>query len=69
MHEYGQTFNEVKKYTIPQLLLFQRKIKIRKERRDEYEAKLHGFKLKKSGLDVEGCVPIESILPNEGLKM
>jgi hypothetical protein len=69
MHEYGHSFNEVRKFTMPQLHLFQRKIKVRKTIQDEYEAKLHGFKLKKDGLDIEGCVPIEDILPSGGLKM
>jgi hypothetical protein len=62
MHEYTCTFEEVKSWTIPQLLFFVDKIMDRQERELKKEAKLHGADYKTQGLDTDGAVPIEYVM-------
>lgn len=55
---------DVRKLTREQMFLFLEKIRDRKEDQLKNEVHLHGGKWNHKGLDIDGAIPIETIMDN-----
>jgi hypothetical protein len=63
MNQYGYTPDYIaSSLTKEQIFLFKRRAETRLLNEKKTEARLHGFKIKTSGLDLDGAKSIESYL-------
>lgn len=65
MKNYGWTLDYVVNLTRNQLILFKDQIEDRIFEERKFNAMLHDKKLKGKGLDLDGAIPIESVLDSQ----
>jgi len=62
MSNYGWKLDYIMGLTRNQLVLFKEKIEDRVMEERKFQANLHNMKIKGKGLDMDGAIPIESII-------
>lgn len=62
MSNYGWNINYVMSLTRNQIMLFKDRIEDRILSERKFQAQMHNMKIKGKGLDMEGAIPIESVI-------